>query len=129
MPTLESTVEPEPAQKGVAAKLARYSPEELRTLPPEAVSNSFGCGNPLAFDDLKEGDVVLDLGSGAGIDLLLAAKRVGPTGRAIGVDMTDEMIAQAQVTFGSTVPPPTAGTRPSRFDSRMKMNMVPTSGM
>ena len=86
----------EPAQKGVAAKLARYSPEELRSLPPEAVTNSFGCGNPLAFDDLKEGDVVLDLGSGAGIDLLLAAKRVGPTGRAIGVDMTDEMIAKAQ---------------------------------
>jgi SAM-dependent methyltransferase len=91
----------EPVQKGVAAKLARYSPEELQGLPPEAVANSFGCGNPLAFDDLQEGDVVLDLGSGAGIDLLLAAKRVGSTGRAIGVDMTDEMIAKAHANIAA----------------------------
>lgn len=84
-----------PAQKGVVAKMAGYTDEELAALPPEAVVNSFGCGNPLALAGLKEGDVVLDLGSGAGIDILLAARKVGPTGRAIGIDMTDEMISKA----------------------------------
>ena len=84
-----------PVQKGVVVKLAGYTREELDALPPEAVVNSFGCGNPLAFSEVCEGDVVLDLGSGAGIDILLAGKKVGPTGRAIGVDMTDEMIAKA----------------------------------
>jgi SAM-dependent methyltransferase len=58
--------------------------------------NSFGCGNPLAFAEVAPGEVVLDLGSGAGIDLLLAARRVGPGGRVIGIDMTDEMIAKAR---------------------------------
>lgn len=82
-------------QKGVVAKLAGYTDEELNALPAEAVANSFGCGNPLAFSGVKPGDVVLDLGSGAGIDLLIAARKVGPTGRVIGVDMTDEMIAKA----------------------------------
>jgi SAM-dependent methyltransferase len=85
-----------PTSKGVAAKLAGYTTDELNVLPTEAVVNSFGCGNPLAFSGVKPGDVVLDLGSGAGIDLLLAAKKVGPEGRAIGVDMTDEMIAKAE---------------------------------
>ena len=70
-------------------------PEELATLPDDAVVNAFGCGNPTAFTGVKEGDVVLDLGSGAGIDILLAARKVGPTGRAIGIDMTDEMISKA----------------------------------
>jgi len=87
---------PAPAQKGVVAKLGGYTPEELSALPPEAVVNSFGCGNPVALAELRPGDVVLDLGSGAGIDLFLAAKRVGPKGRAIGIDMTDEMIAKAR---------------------------------
>ncbi len=85
-----------PIQKGVAAKLAGYSDDELAALPPEAVVNSFGCGNPLAYSEVRPGQVVLDLGSGAGIDLLLAARKVGPTGKAIGVDMTDEMIAKAR---------------------------------
>jgi arsenite methyltransferase len=84
-----------PSQKGVAVKLGGYSPEELAALPEEAVINSFGCGNPVALAGLAAGEVVLDLGSGAGIDLLLAAKRVGPEGRVIGVDMTDAMIAKA----------------------------------
>ncbi|MHC4442510.1 MAG: arsenite methyltransferase [Planctomycetota bacterium] len=83
-------------QKGEVAKLAGYNSEELQTLPAEAVVNSFGCGNPVAFSQVKEGDVVLDLGSGAGIDILIAAKKVGPTGRAIGIDMTDEMIVKAR---------------------------------
>lgn len=84
------------ASKGVAAKLAGYTADEVNALPSEAVVNSFGCGNPVAFSGVKKGDVVLDLGSGAGIDLLLAARKVGPEGRVIGVDMTDEMIAKAR---------------------------------
>lgn len=85
-----------PVPKGVVAKLAGYADEEVAALPAEAVVNSFGCGNPLAFSAVKPGDVVLDLGSGAGIDLLLAAKKVGSKGRVIGVDMTDAMIAKAR---------------------------------
>lgn len=82
-------------QKGVVAKLAGYTDDELAALPAEAVVNSFGCGNPLAFSGVKIGDTVLDLGSGAGIDLLIAARKVGPSGKVIGIDMTDEMIAKA----------------------------------
>ncbi len=86
----------ETVPKGVAAQLAGYTREEMLTLPDDAVANSFGCGNPLALAGVEEGQVVLDLGSGAGIDILLAAKIVGPAGKAIGVDMTDAMIARAR---------------------------------
>ncbi len=82
--------------KGVTAKLAGYEAEELAALPSNAVVNSFGCGNPLAFSDVRPGETVLDLGSGAGIDLLLAAEKVGTAGRVIGVDMTDAMIERAR---------------------------------
>ena len=82
--------------KGSAAKLAGYDAEALASLPADAVTNSFGCGNPLAMAMVKAGDTVLDLGSGAGIDLLLAAKFAGPEGRVIGVDMTDAMIERAR---------------------------------
>jgi len=82
--------------KGVAAQTAGYARPELEALPADAVTNSFGCGNPVAFSGIREGDTVVDLGSGAGIDLLLAGKKTGPTGRVIGVDMTDEMIARAR---------------------------------
>lgn len=78
------------------SKLAGYDPAELSELPADAVASSFGCGTPVAFAGIEPGQTVLDLGSGAGIDLLLAAKRVGPTGRVIGIDMTDEMIARAR---------------------------------
>ncbi len=65
-------------------------------LPDAAVLASLGCGNPLAVAELREGETVLDLGSGGGIDVLLSGRRVGPTGRAIGVDMTDEMLELAR---------------------------------
>ena len=73
-----------------------YDAAEIGTLPPDAVSASLGCGNPLALAELCEGETVLDLGSGGGIDVLLSARRVGATGRAYGLDMTDEMLALAQ---------------------------------
>lgn len=82
--------------KGAATGLAGYSSSELDALPPDAAVNAFGCGNPVAFSEIREGDVVVDLGSGAGIDLLLAGRKVGPKGRVIGIDMTDEMIARAE---------------------------------
>ncbi len=73
-----------------------YSALEQDELPEAAVLASLGCGNPIAVAELHEGERVLDLGSGGGIDVLLSAKRVGPRGRAIGLDMTDEMLALAQ---------------------------------
>jgi SAM-dependent methyltransferase len=73
-----------------------YSALERDELPDAAVLASLGCGNPIAVADLNAGERVLDLGSGGGIDVLLSARRVGPTGRAIGLDMTDEMLALAQ---------------------------------
>ncbi len=85
----------QPAQKGVVVRSAGYG-RELNDLPADAVENSFGCGNPLAFSEVREGDTVIDLGSGAGIDLLIAAKKTGPTGRVIGIDMTDAMIERAR---------------------------------
>jgi arsenite methyltransferase len=73
-----------------------YTTDELQGLPQEAVVASLGCGNPVAMAELREGEVVLDLGSGGGIDVLLSARRVGPTGKAYGLDMTDEMLDLAR---------------------------------
>jgi arsenite methyltransferase len=73
-----------------------YSIDQLGALPDAAKLASLGCGNPTAVAELREGDVVLDLGSGGGIDVILSAKRVGPTGTAYGVDMTDEMLDLAR---------------------------------
>ncbi|MFI0903003.1 arsenite methyltransferase [Streptomyces sioyaensis] len=72
-----------------------YAAEEREGLPAEAVAASLGCGNPLAVAELRDGDRVLDLGSGGGIDVLLSARRVGPSGKAYGLDMTEEMLALA----------------------------------
>ena len=80
-----------------------YDESEKGSLPDGAVRASLGCGNPTALAELHEGDVVLDLGSGGGIDVLLSARRVGPSGKAYGLDMTDEMLELArknQVEFG-----------------------------
>src|ERR1700757_1998998 len=73
-----------------------YGESEKSGLPADAVAASLGCGNPTALAKLQAGEVVLDLGSGGGIDVLLSAKRVGPTGKAYGLDMTDEMLALAR---------------------------------
>ena len=81
-------------QDGCGVKF--YDVEERGSLPQDAVLASLGCGNPTAVADLREGETVLDLGSGGGIDVLLSARRVGPTGHVYGVDMTDEMLALAR---------------------------------
>ena len=84
----------ETTENVISSKL--YTTDELQELPQEAVVASLGCGNPVAMADLHEGEVVLDLGSGGGIDVLLSARRVGPTGKAYGLDMTDEMLELAR---------------------------------
>jgi SAM-dependent methyltransferase len=73
-----------------------YDPAQLAGLPESAIVASLGCGNPTALAELSQGEVVLDLGSGGGIDVLLSARRVGPTGFAYGLDMTDEMLELAE---------------------------------
>jgi arsenite methyltransferase len=75
---------------------ALYDAEQRGALPEAATLASLGCGNPTAVAELREGETVLDLGSGGGIDVILSAKRVGPTGTSYGLDMTDEMLALAQ---------------------------------
>jgi SAM-dependent methyltransferase len=73
-----------------------YGEDDRRGLPSEAINASLGCGNPTALIDLHPGETVLDLGSGGGIDVLLSARRVGPTGKVYGLDMTDDMLALAR---------------------------------
>src|SRR6201988_1157214 len=73
-----------------------YDDAQAQQIPGEALQASLGCGNPTALAQLNPGDIVLDLGSGGGIDVLLSAKRVGPTGKAYGLDMTDDMLALAR---------------------------------
>jgi arsenite methyltransferase len=73
-----------------------YGADQTGALPADAVAASFGCGNPTALAELRPGETVLDLGSGGGIDVLLSARRVGPTGKAYGLDMTDEMLELAE---------------------------------
>jgi len=83
-----------PAGNPITSNL--YGDGETAALPAEAVAASLGCGNPSALAELKPGETVLDLGSGGGIDVLLSARRVGPRGKAYGLDMTDEMLALAR---------------------------------
>jgi SAM-dependent methyltransferase len=82
-----------------------YDAQDRAGLPDAAVLASLGCGNPIAVAELRPGEIVLDLGSGGGIDVLLSARRVGPAGRAIGLDMTDEMLALAQQNAASAGAP------------------------
>lgn len=81
---------------GDSQAIGLYGLEEVAALPDTIASASLGCGNPLALASLKEGETVLDLGSGGGLDCFLAARRVGPTGRVIGLDMTPDMLALAR---------------------------------
>jgi SAM-dependent methyltransferase len=85
-----------PAEPGDPITRQLYTASETGGLPEEAVRASLGCGNPTALAELRPGETVLDLGSGGGIDVLLSARRVGPTGKAYGLDMTDEMLALAR---------------------------------
>ena len=82
--------------KALSAAEALYTEEELKTLPEEMRDASWGCGNPTAIAELKKGEVVLDLGSGGGLDCFLAAQKVGAGGRVIGLDMTPEMVSLAR---------------------------------
>ncbi|MGZ8636059.1 MAG: arsenite methyltransferase [Actinomycetota bacterium] len=84
------------AGRGLSPSAALYGEKERAELPDAAVLASLGCGNPTAVAELREGEVVLDLGSGGGIDVILSARRVGPTGAAYGLDMTDEMLELAR---------------------------------
>ncbi len=86
------------SRKGLQDPTVDYSDQTLASAPAEAVEMSLGCGNPLAIGELRSGEVVLDIGSGAGLDSFVAAGKVGPSGKVIGVDMTPEMIARAQAT-------------------------------
>jgi len=86
---------PEPVEVDDTFGSTLYAADERDTLPAEAVAASLGCGNPTAVAELREGERVLDLGSGGGIDVLLSARRVGPTGKAYGLDMTEEMLELA----------------------------------
>lgn len=91
----ESTLSSDHAGVRAIANAFGYSPEELASIPAEA-NMGLSCGNPTAFASLKPGETVVDLGCGGGLDVFLAAQKVGPTGRAIGIDMTPQMIERAQ---------------------------------
>ncbi len=78
-----------------------YQASDTSDIPNDAVANSFGCGNPVAFSGVHEGDVVVDLGSGAGIDVIMAGHKVGPEGHVIGVDMTGDMIERARANIAA----------------------------
>lgn len=86
----------EQVEPGTLAKSNDYTEEQMAALPADAVNASFGCGNPVNLAGLKPGDTVIDLGSGAGIDVILSAQIVGPEGHVIGIDMTDDMIEKAR---------------------------------
>ena len=85
-----------PRRISTQSRRISISADETAELPADAVAASLGCGNPTALAELKPGETVLDLGSGGGIDVLLSARRVGPSGKAYGLDMTDEMLALAR---------------------------------
>ena len=90
----EAYAKPTADPRGVAESL--YDPDQLEGLPPEVIAQSFGVGNPLRHADLRPGDVVLDVGCGAGLDALLAARRVGPAGRVHAIDMTPAMVERTR---------------------------------
>lgn len=92
-----STITGAPRSRETAQNLG-YRSEDLQSIPDSTLSSFAGCGNPLAIEEMKEGEVVLDLGSGAGLDCFLSAAKVGPRGKVIGLDMTREMLVKAEAT-------------------------------
>ena len=106
---------------------ALYDAEQRGELPEAATLASLGCGNPTAVAELREGETVLDLGSGGGIDVLLSAKRVGPTGTAYGLDMTDEMLALARAEVSAELEIAPELAFPGRVTRRMR-SLVGESG-
>ena len=88
-----------PGEHGIGGGV--YAPADVEAVPAAAVAASIGCANPVAVAELGEGEVVLDLGSGGGVDVLLSARRVGPTGKAYGLDSTDEMLHLARLNQAS----------------------------
>src|SRR5580692_250334 len=96
----ESTLSSNDAGVKAVAEAFGYSAEELTSIPAEA-NMGLSCGNPTATANLRPGEVVVDLGSGGGLDVFLAAKQIGPTGKAIGIDMTSAMIERAQANAAS----------------------------
>ena len=84
------------AESDLSQALNLYTPDEIRSLPPDIVQETLGCGNPMAIASLRQGETVLDLGSGAGLDCFLAARQVGASGHVIGLDMTDSMLELAR---------------------------------
>jgi SAM-dependent methyltransferase len=102
-----------------------YGEAEAGSVPETALRASLGCGNPTALAKLEPGEVVLDLGSGGGIDVLLSARRVGPTGKAYGLDMTDEMLALAEQSVSRVSPTSNSSrvkSRTSRCRTRVSMS-------
>jgi arsenite methyltransferase len=91
------TITGAPRSRETAQNLG-YKAEDLRAIPDATLSSFAGCGNPLAIEEMREGEVVLDLGSGAGLDCFLSAAKVGPWGKVIGLDMTKEMLSKAEAT-------------------------------
>jgi SAM-dependent methyltransferase len=91
-----SCCEPRKSQKNNPVSRVDYSQEDMDSIPDGAACSSLGCGNPMAFSEIRAGQTVVDIGSGAGLDCFLAADRVGKTGSVIGVDMTSEMIERAR---------------------------------
>jgi arsenite methyltransferase len=113
-----STLSSDHAGVRAVAEAFGYSPEELASIPAEA-NMGLSCGNPLATANLQPGEVVVDLGCGGGLDVLLAAPRVGPTGKAIGIDMTPEMLERAQrnaTQTGNGTPPANVEFHLSRIE-------------
>lgn len=125
----------DPEAVGRYVKLAGYTKEDLASAPESATT--FGCGNPVSFIEVTPGQTVLDLGSGAGLDLILASRKVGPTGKVIGLDMTPEMItvcrrnlelagiANAEVRFGEMEQMPVANSEVDWIISNCVINLSP----
>jgi arsenite methyltransferase len=121
------STDPSVATAGAGFGAALYGAEDHAAVPDAARLASLGCGNPTAVAELEEGEVVLDLGSGGGIDVLLSARRVGPTGKAYGLDMTDEMLELARQAAPRPVPRTSSSSRDASSRSPCPMRASTSS--